>query len=230
MSDVWNSFGGGLRIGDNMGRQVRDARAYQDGGLDAVSEAAGRAGDLEGMETSRGMARRQKMFEDEQLNSAYQRMEQIAPRARNIVRATRNMDPQRAGALLQQNRRFFEDWGFSPEQVDGGIAGLTNADPTVRQQWQEQLEAAFTQHQNPDWQIQEATGQIYAIDPQTGQPTTGGTIEPQRDWQTNGTRPYYIDENGQTVYGEGEIPHRPRAHRSNGYGGSYPDDGYDYEE
>lgn len=235
MSDVWATFNQQLEVGDGIGRRIRDRRAFQEGGLDAVAEAAGNVGDLEGYETARTMQRRERTFEDERMQNAYQRMNQIGPRARNIIRATRNMDPQRAGAFLQQNRRFFEDWGFQPEQVDAGIAGLTSADPAERQQWIEQLDAAFRQHEDPNWQL--VGNQAVAVDPQSGDIQLGGRVP---DSVGAGGRYLSPDESAQAGYRPGSVvwvspgaPPRviqaPNAGRAGGAGaGQYDDDGYDY--
>jgi hypothetical protein len=236
MSDVWDSFNRQLEVGDGIGRQIRNQRAYNDGGLTAVEQAAGQVGDMAGMEDTREMQRRQTRFQDERTQNAYERMNQIAPRARNIVRATRNMDPQRAGAFLQQNRRFFEDWGFQPEQVDAGIAGLTNADPTVRQQWVEQLDAAFRQHEDPNWQL--VGNQVVGVDQQSGDIQLGGRLP---DSVGAGGRYATPDEVAQAGYRPGSVvwitpgePPRviqaPNAGSSPNAPGQYPDDGYDYHD
>lgn len=176
MTNVWESFGQGLELGDNIGGQIRNSRAFQQGGLDAVGEAAGQTGDLETMETARGMQRRQRQFQDDTTQRAYERMGQIAPWARNVIRATRNMDPQRAGAMLSRPdiQQRFVDWGFTPEQIQAGVAGLTNEDPAVRAQWADELESAFTQHENPEWSVSEFTGDIFGVDPNTGERVDGG--------------------------------------------------------
>lgn len=236
MVNVWDNFGQGLRIGDNMGDQVRDARAYRDGGLDGVAEAAGRTGSLETMEGARGMQRRQRVFEDDQRNQAYQRMETIAPWARNAIRATRTMDPARARAFLTQNQQRFLDFGFTPEQVQAGIAGLTSDNAEERAQWQQQLDAAFTQHQDPNWQlVQTPQGQqAAAIDPE-GQIQLGGVIP------GGGAGRYATDEElaaqgyapGSVVWiAPGQPPRvlqRPTRGRSGQGAEYYEDDGYDYE-
>lgn len=228
---VWDNFSDGLELGDDIGRGIRDRRAFQEGGLPAVEQEAGRTGDLQQMENVRGMQRRQRTFENDQTRQAYENFERVAPRARNIIRATRNMDPQRAGAFLQQNRRFFEDAGFSPEQVDAGIAGLTSANPAERQQWAEQLDAAFGQYQDPNWRIMNVeTGQIGAID-QQGQYIEGGRAPAGvgREWraataeelQAAGAPPGTIMDVNITT-GERRVRRNPPAGRAS-QGAGYPD-------
>lgn len=237
--DPFGAFSRGLDTGHGIGDGIRNANAYRDGGLDAVAEQSGRAGDMEGMEYARGMQRRQRQFQSEEQRAAYQRMEQIAPWARNVVRATRSMDPQRAGAFLSRPdiRQRFMDWGFDENQINAGIAGLASEDPAVRQQWQQELEAAFTQHQNPEWNL--VGRQAVAIEPESGSLQLGGTlpegmgtewrpVTPQEAQQWGLPSGSIWDVNTQT--GERKERHRPNAPRNNGYGGSYPDDGYDYEE
>lgn len=233
---IWDEFSNGMEIGERMGSSIRNGRAFRDGGLDAVAQSAGEVGDMQGYETARTMQRTERRFEDETTQNAYQRMNQIGPRARNIIRATRNMDPQRAGAFLQQNRRFFEDWGFQPEQVDAGIAGLTSADPAERQQWVEQLDAAFRQHEDPNWQL--VGNQAVAVDQQSGDIQLGGRVP---DSVGAGGRYLSPDEIAQAGYrpgsvvwvAPGETPRviqAPNAGRAPNAPGQYPDDGYDYHD
>jgi len=173
MSDVWGSFWQGARIGEHYGETRRNRDAYRDGGMDAVEQAAGNAGDLEGVEQVRTMQRAQRRFEDDERQQAYERMNTIAPWARNVIRATRNMDPQRADAFLQQNEQRFLDFGFTPDQVAAARRGLSSADPNERAQWQQELDSAFTQHENPDWQL---VGSTYVAPTPEGQPLIGGTL------------------------------------------------------
>lgn len=168
MSNIWDSFEQGMGIGDNMGRQIRDSRAYQDGGYGAVEEQAARTGDFESAEAGQTMARRRRVFQDEERQAAYERMETVAPWARNVVRAATGLastDPARARAFLENNQQRFLDFGLTPEHVQAGIAGLTDPDPAVREQWRTQIDAAFTQHQNPEWQINPLTGRAQATNP-----------------------------------------------------------------
>jgi hypothetical protein len=241
MSDVWDSFNRQLEVGDGIGRQIRNQRAYNDGGLSAVEEAAGQAGDMAGMEDTREMQRRQRRFQDDERNRAYERMETLAPWARNVLRATRNQDPARARAFLERPdiRQRFIDFGFDEQQVASGIEGLTSADPAIRQQWVEQLDAAFRQHEDPNWQIMNSeTGQIGGIDPASGQYVEGGRAPAGvgREWrlatpeelQAAGAPPGTImDINVQN--GERRVRRNPPAGRSAAGGGQYEDDGYDYE-
>jgi len=176
MVDIWvqrdddpmDAFQQGRAIGQDMGREVRNARAYQDGGYGAVEEQAARTGDLEGANTGARMAAQRRRFADDERQAAYERMETIAPWARNVVTSAAgiaNRDPERARAFLGQHQQRFIDFGLPPEHVQAGIAGLTDPDPAVRQQWVEQLQAAFTQHTNPEWEINPLTGRAQATSP-----------------------------------------------------------------
>lgn len=220
-SNWWNNA---LQSYD-VGRQHRQDReygeAFQSGGYEGVEQAAGNMGD---MRTAMGARR----FQDDQRQQAYERMQTIAPWARNAIRATRNMDPQRAAAFLQQNQQRFLDFGFTPEQVAAGIAGLSSADPNERAQWQQELDAAFTQHENPDWQL--VGNQAAAIDPASGEIQLGGRIPEELG---AGGRYATPDEVSQAGYRPGTVvwltpgePPRviqqPSAARS-AAGASYPD-------
>lgn len=157
-SEVFDAFERGQAWGEREGGQIRGARAYRKGGIDAVAEAAGGAGDFAAMEAANAESRRrvsakneQRQFADEHSQAAYERMEQIAPFALNLLRASRDWAPERRRAFLQQHQQRFLDFGMAPEHVAAGIAGLTDADPAVRAEWESRVEAGFTQHQAPDW-------------------------------------------------------------------------------
>ncbi len=221
---IWDDFSDGLEVGERMGSTLRNQRAYRDGGLDGAAEAAGRVGDLEGREQVVTMQRRQRMFEDDQRNNAYERMETIAPWARNVVRAASAMEPERARVFLSQPqiRQRFMDFGLPEQAIEAGIAGLTNADPAVRQQWREQLDAGFSQHTNPDWQINAQTGQIYAADPATGDSIMGGRVQlPPGEVHSFGSGGLYRN-NPQAPNGV-EIIREPRAATTSRRGADYPD-------
>lgn len=229
----WNNALASYDVGREHRAHRENAEAWGDGGQGAygrVAQAAGARGDL----ATAAAARR---FEDDERQGAYERMQQIAPFARNVLRRTRTIeDPEQARAFLTQPfvMQRFQDWGLSPEQLQAGIAGLTDPDPNVRQQWFENLDAAFQQHENPEWQLMGRTA--VAIQPD-GQFMVGGTL-PENitagEWRPAtpeemqslppGTQ---WDINVQT--GERRLRYRPNAPRTNGYGGQYPDDGYDYE-
>jgi len=215
-SNWWNQALQSYDIGREHRADRENAQAFQDGGYDAVEQTAGRRGDLRTAMTTR-------RFQDDQRQQAYERMETIAPWARHAIRATRNMDPQRARMFLEQHQQRFLDFGFTPEQVQAGIAGLTSENPEERTQWAETLDQAFQQHQNPEWQLNQGTGQVFAVDPNSGNVQTGGRVEVAPDWQNDGTVPYRITPDGQVVQGSGAIPHRPRAAEIEGDGLSSSD-------
>lgn len=232
---IWDTVNSGFELGTKTGRRLRDRRAFREGGLTAVEQAAGGAGDLETMEGVRGMQRREREFTDERTAAAYQRMEQIAPWARNVVRATRNMDPGRARVFLEQNRQRFLDFGFTDEQIRAGIEGLSSADPAQRQEWQTQIESAFTQHQDPSWSLVgdqaiglDNQGHIFVGDqlPEGVNPA-GRYATPEEVTQAGyrqGTVVWIAPNEPPRVIQQPTM-YRPRS----GDGLSYPDDGYDYE-
>ncbi len=190
----WNQALQSYDIGREHRADRENAEAFQTGGYGAVEQTAGARGDLRTAMTTR-------RFQDDQRQQAYERMETIAPWARNAVRATRNMDPQRARMFLEQNQQRFLDFGFTPEQVAAGIAGLTSENPEERTQWADTLDQAFSQHQNPDWQL--AT-----VPTEDGQGLEQRFIAP--DVST-----------GAVQRGEGSIPVPPGEVQSFGSGGLY---------
>ncbi len=165
----WNNALQSYDVGREHRADRENAQAFQDGGYDAVEQAAGRRGDLR-------TATQMRRFQDEERQQAYEHMQTVAPWARNVIRATRTMQPEQARGFLQQNAQRFLDFGLSPEQVSAGIAGLTDADPTVRQEWANTLDQAFSQHEDPEWRLatvptedgQGVEQRTIAIDPATG--------------------------------------------------------------
>jgi len=162
----WNNALQSYDVGREHRADRENAQAFQDGGYDAVEQAAGRRGDLR-------TATQMRRFQDEERQQAYEHMQTVAPWARNVIRATRTMQPDQARGFLQQNAQRFLDFGLSPEQVSAGIAGLTDADPTVRQEWANTLDQAFSQHEDPEWRLDPASGQIWGVDSR-GQYVEGG--------------------------------------------------------
>lgn len=238
MSDVWNSFNEGEQIGNRLGERRRNANAYEQGGIQGVETAAFERGNLETGNAAMGMRSRQRQFANDEMRMGYENMQAIGPWARNVVKATRSMDPQRAGAFLNQHRQRFLDFGLNDEQINAGIAGLTSEDPNERQQWQQQLDQAFSQHENPDWNIDPRSGQIGGIEPNTGQYVEGGqapaglgqewrpaTPEEVQQWGASGV----WDVNVQS--GERRPRQRPYAPRSAGAGGETPSlpSGFEWE-
>lgn len=189
----WNNALQSYDIGREHRADRENAQAFQDGGYDAVEQMAGRRGDLRTAMTTR-------RFQDDQRQQAYERMEKIAPWARNVVRTTRNMDPQRARMFLEQNQQRFLDFGFTPEQVQAGIAGLTSENPEERTQWAETLDQAFQQHQNPNWHL--------------------ATV-PTEDGQGVEQRGVAFGPDGEILRGEGSIPVPRGEIQSFGSGGLY---------
>lgn len=234
MTDVWRAFSGGLEIGDNLGGQIRNANAFREGGLDAVAEAAGRVGDLQTMEGARGMVRRQRQFEDDERQNAYERMEQIRPLAVGALNRVGKLPfEQRAEWLnLPHIRQRFIDWGIQPEQFDAGVAMVSN--PETGDAALEALLAAFTQHQNPDWQL---VGRTYVAPSPDGQPLIGGSLPESvatNEWRAAtpeeaATLPPGTEWDINVRTGERRLRYRPNAPRAGNPNGYFPDDGYDYE-
>lgn len=220
-SNWWNQALQSYDIGREHRADRENAQAFEQGGYDAVEQTAGRRGDLRTAMTTR-------RFQDDQRQQAYERMETIAPWARNAIRATRNMDPQRARMLLEQNQQRFLDFGFTPEQVQAGIAGLTSENPEERTQWAETLDQAFQQHQNPNWQLavvptEDGRGveqRMIAPDPTTGaiQRGEGSIPVPRGEIQSFGSGGLYR-ENPNAPNGI-EIIREPRSVQGGGTTGA----------
>lgn len=234
MSDVWGSFWQGAEIGEHYGETARNRRGFRDNGLEGVEQEAGRAGDLAGMERARTMQRTQRRFETDEQQQAFEWFEQNAPYARNVLRRARAIqDPQQRGAFLTGQRQRFQSLGFQPEQIDEAIAALTN--PETAEEAFASYDAAFTQHENPDWQL--VGNQAAAIDPASGEIQLGGRIPEELG---AGGRYATPDEVARAGYRPGSVvwiapgePPRviqaPSAARGGAGAGGYADDGYDYE-
>lgn len=226
----WNQALESYGVGREHRADRENASAFQSGGLDAVADTAGRRGDLQGMEAARTMTRRQRQFEDDQRQNAYERMETIAPRARGLIRASRNMPPEQARQFIGGYANMFTDFGFTPEQVQAGIAGLTSENPEERTQWADTLDQAFQQHQNPEWRLatvptedgQGLEQRTIAIDPANGaiQRGEGSLPVPRGEVQSFGSGGLYR-ENPNAPNGI-EIIREPRSVAGGGAGGYRP--------
>ena len=142
---AWDAFWSGAQMGEHYGDMRRNREAFQDGGYDGVERAAANVGDMQtAMSTRR--------FQDDQHQQAFQWFEQNAPYARNVLRRARAIqDPQHRGAFLQSQRQRFEGMGVQPDQIDGALHALTN--PETAEEAFASYDAAFTQHQDPNWEI-----------------------------------------------------------------------------
>lgn len=236
----WNNALQSYDVGREHRADRENAQAFQTGGYGAVEQAAGNRGDMQTAMTTR-------RFQDDDRQRAYDRMETIAPRARGLIRAARNManqNPEQARQFLGGYANMFTDFGFTPEQVQAGIAGLTSENPEERTQWADTLDQAFQQHQDPNWEIKTM-------------PTAGGGYEQRAigvgqdgfiqqgpnaiAGAGSGFRPITEQERQQynipaSVPAQVEIATgrvhtmlgRPAQGRAGA--GQYPDDGYDYVE
>ena len=240
LPDVWGSFGQGYDMGRGHRRNRRLGEGFQEGGLEGAERAALEMGDPEAANYVGEMRRRERRFANEETAAAYERMNMIAPRAQGVLRRARALADQGnldgARQWLENQRRPFEDWGVSPEQVDQAIASLTSPDANARAQAFENITAAFSQHENPEWDVMQIGGEYraVAVDPATGDIRQGGSIE-----GAPRVRPITPEERAQLgipdnvaaqvneATGEVDVIHRPPQGRA-GSGGYYPDDGYDY--
>lgn len=157
----------GREQGYAAGRIRRNRDAFREGGLDAVTEQAGRAGDMEQYGQAQQEQRTQRRFESDEQERQYRWFEQNAPYARNALRAARQRAPEQAVQFLSspQVRARFEGMGFSAEQIDSALQALANPDAEARNAYYDDLDAAFSQYQRPDWTVSPVTGQLQAVDP-----------------------------------------------------------------
>lgn len=221
----WNNALQSYDVGREHRADRENAQAFQTGGYGAVEQAAGNRGDMQTAMTTR-------RFQDDDRQRAYDRMETIAPRARGLIRAARNManqNPEQARQFLGGYANMFTDFGFTPEQVQAGIAGLTSENPEERTQWADTLDQAFQQHQDPNWQLatvptengQGVEQRAIAIDPANGaiQRGEGSIPVPRGEIQSFGSGGLYR-ENPNAPNGI-EIIREPRSVAGGGGGGGY---------
>lgn len=215
----WNNALQSYDVGREHRADRENATAFEEGGYDAVEQAAGRRGDLRTAMTTR-------RFQNEEQNQAFQWFEQNAPYARNVLRRARSIqDPQQRGAFLQGQRQRFEAMGFQPEQIDGAMAQLTN--PETAEEAFSSYDAAFAQYEAPDWRLatvptEDGSGveqRTIAIDPATGGIQRGeGTLPvPRGEIQSFGSGGLYR-ENPNAPNGI-EIIREPRSVAGGGGGG-----------
>ena len=230
----WDAFDQGGQIGEGMlatSNRRRLGDAYTDGGLDAMEQEAFGQGDAR-----TGMATRQ--FQNEQEAEVYNRMR----RARNFVvpaiRRSLNLPPEQARQFLTQPH-FMQRYGTGGLGLDDatlqrGLKELTSEDPSVRRAAADRIVNGFEGVDGPDWQVMGRTA--VAVQPD-GQFQIGGTLpESVQSGQWRAATPEEMqtlppgtewDINVQT--GERRMRYRPNAPRAGQGGGSYEDDGYDYE-
>ena len=216
----------------DVGRQHRadreNADAFSEGGYDAVEQAAGNRGDLQTATATR-------RFQDQRQQQAFEWFQSNAPFARNALRRARVLPPEQRGSFLSAPhvRQRFEQMGFQPDQIDAAVQGLSGPEA---EQWFANLDAAFRQHEDPNWQL--VGNQAVAVDQQSGDIQLGGRVP---DSVGAGGRYATAEEVAQAGYRPGSVvwvapgaPPRviqaPNAGRAPNAPGQYPDDGYDYHD
>lgn len=246
MVDVWDA----ARRGYGLGTAIRDARnereqarAYGEGGWDAARAAAVRRGDMGGVMRATEQADADHRRQMQRRTETLQWFRTNAPMARNVLRAARNMTPERRGPFLQGQAQRFLEMGFDQAQIDQALAVLTGGDEAAAAAMFEELDAAFGQYEQPDWSLETVLGANGAPERRAvaigadgaimqgpnalpAEGGGGGRIASPEEVAAYGFRP------GTVVWIEPGKPPRPLqqplAPRAGAQGGQYPDDGYEY--
>lgn len=227
----WNNALQSYDVGREHRADRENAQAFQEGGYDAVEQAAGNRGDLRtAMSTRR--------FQDDRMQQAYQRMEQIRPLALGALDRVGQLPVEQRTQFLNQPhiRQRFIDWGITPEQYDAAAQQIAN--PETGEQALASYRAAFTQHQDPNWQLatvptedgQGVEQRMIAPDPTTGaiQRGEGSIPVPRGEIQSFGSGGLYREDpsapNGIQIIRE------PRSVAGGGGGGGRAPSGYRWTE
>lgn len=218
----WNNALQSYDVGREHRADRENAQAFQEGGYDAVEQAAGNRGDLRTAMTTR-------RFQDDRMQQAYQRMEQIRPLALGALDRVGQLPVEQRTQFLNQPhiRQRFIDWGITPEQYDAAAQQIAN--PETGEQALASYRAAFTQHQDPNWQLatvptedgQGVEQRMIAPDPTTGaiQRGEGSIPVPRGEIQSFGSGGLYReDPNAPNGI---EIIREPRSVAAGGGGGGY---------
>lgn len=233
----WNNALQSYDVGREHRADRENAQAFQEGGYDAVEQAAGNRGDLRTAMTTR-------RFQDDRMQQAYQRMEQIRPLALGALDRVGQLPVEQRTQFLNQPhiRQRFIDWGITPEQYDAAAQQIAN--PETGEQALASYRAAFTQHQDPNWEIKTMPTEGGGYEQRAIGVGPDGFIQqgPNAILGAGGAGRYATpDEVAQAGYRPGSVvwlvpgqPPRviqaPNAGRSPTDPGSYPDDGYDYHD
>ena len=219
----WNNALQSYDVGREHRADRENAQAFQEGGYDAVEQAAGNRGDLRTAMTTR-------RFQDDRMQQAYQRMEQIRPLALGALDRVGQLPVEQRTQFLNQPhiRQRFIDWGITPEQYDAASQQIAN--PETGAEALASYRAAFTQHQDPNWQLatvptengQGLEQRAIAIDPSNGaiQRGEGSLPVPRGEIQSFGSGGLYR-ENPNAPNGI-EIIREPRSVAGGGGGGYRP--------
>lgn len=232
-----DSFDQGEQTGERLGASTRDARAFRSGGYQGMETAAGRTGDREGATYAQGMRQRQRTFDDQQQQHVYDMLEKVRPWILPVIRRSQALaqtDPNQARQFLTnpQFTQRLRDIGLTDDNINAGIAGLSDPDPQVRARTADNLTAEFTQYQDPNWTIRGSN--VIGINQGDGSIVQGGTL-PQGSnvqlWTPEEVAAQHLPAGtaGYTDPTTG-LPHiiQQPHYQSGHFGGTYPDDGYDY--
>lgn len=199
MSDVWDSFGQGLRLGGALRaqREQRDRQQiygheFQQGGLGAVIQSAGGQGDFDTVKDLSGMQQQQEQ-------TAIQRATRNAEVLSNMATSLQSVPYEQRRAQIEQMTPQLTAMGLDAAQVQG-FDPTDEALANVRG-----LSGQFSRFR----EIRNGeNGEILGVG-NDGQVTT---LRPgQQPWDTSGTTPFRVTPEGQVETGQGTIPHVPRA-------------------
>lgn len=196
--DVWGSFAGGMEIGGALRRRQQQqeyGQAYQQSGWEGVRDTAGGFGDLETAQGAQGV-----MNDAEE--TAITRAQRSATILSNAATSLMGIPYEQRRERIQQMAPMLAQLGLPEDQI-------AQFDPTDEQLANiRALQGEFSRFS----EIRQQGDAIVGITPD------GQTVvlrEEQPQWQTNGTRPYRVTNQGVVEYGQGEIPRAPTAATQN---------------
>jgi hypothetical protein len=198
MPDVWGSFASGMEVGGALRRRQQQdqyGQAYQQGGWEAVGDAAGGQGDLQTAEGAQAVASQQ----EENMRDAALANAAVLQR---VHRSLSGLDEATRRERLTQMAPQLSQYG--PDE--NTLSGLDTSDAGWATLGQS-LEAAIGQLQEYEQVLNLGNGRSIGLRRDGTQVVISEGNQP---WLTNGTRPYRVNqETGAVELGQGEIPVRP---------------------
>ena len=216
MPDVWGSFANGMEVGGALRRRQQQdqyGEAYQQGGFEAVRDAAGGQGDLETAQSAQGTMDEQR----ENMREAALANATILQRAhRSLAGLDEATRAERFAQLRPQLSQYVDENALN--QVDTSDAGWA----TLGQS----LEAAIGQFQEYEQVLNLGNGRAIGLRPD-------GTQVVISEGQPEAPSGYRFTPDGQSMQfipgGPADPANRPRGGGS-GSDGRAPPSGYEYDE